>query len=275
MRATLERGVHHRLRGPQGDHRRRRVPARAAAARQALDRRRCSQRGKRVVRVQVRRRRGHLHRRPRVHPAVGLPDADAQGQPATRCKVDPVATVIDGCVGCGLCGENAHAATLCPSFYRAEVVSNPTLARARCSTARARSRSLRAVNLRMRERMSHERRTTRPITVLICALGGEGGGVLAQWLVEAALRCRLCGAEHVDPRRRAAHRRDDLLRRGLPGAAGASSAAPAGVQPRTRCPARSTCWSRPSCSRAVRQIGNGPGRRPSARMVISLDARAR
>jgi indolepyruvate ferredoxin oxidoreductase alpha subunit len=41
--------------------------------------------------------------------------------------VDPVATVIDGCVGCGLCGENAHAATLCPSFYRAEVVQNPKL----------------------------------------------------------------------------------------------------------------------------------------------------
>jgi indolepyruvate ferredoxin oxidoreductase alpha subunit len=41
-------------------------------------------------------------------------------------RVDPVATVIDGCVGCGLCGENAHAATLCPSFYRAEVIRNPT-----------------------------------------------------------------------------------------------------------------------------------------------------
>ena len=40
-------------------------------------------------------------------------------------KVDPVATVIDGCVGCGLCGANAHAATLCPSFYRAELVRNP------------------------------------------------------------------------------------------------------------------------------------------------------
>jgi indolepyruvate ferredoxin oxidoreductase alpha subunit len=39
-------------------------------------------------------------------------------------KVDPVATVIDGCVGCGLCGENAHAATLCPSFYRAEIIQN-------------------------------------------------------------------------------------------------------------------------------------------------------
>jgi indolepyruvate ferredoxin oxidoreductase alpha subunit len=40
-------------------------------------------------------------------------------------KVDPVATVLDGCVGCGLCGENAHAASLCPSFYRAEVIQNP------------------------------------------------------------------------------------------------------------------------------------------------------
>ena len=40
-------------------------------------------------------------------------------------KVDPVATVNHGCVGCGLCGEVAHAATLCPSFYRAEIVQNP------------------------------------------------------------------------------------------------------------------------------------------------------
>jgi len=40
-------------------------------------------------------------------------------------KTDPVAHVTNGCVGCGLCGENAHAATLCPSFYRADIVSNP------------------------------------------------------------------------------------------------------------------------------------------------------
>jgi indolepyruvate ferredoxin oxidoreductase alpha subunit len=39
---------------------------------------------------------------------------------------DPVATVIDSCVGCGLCGEVADAAVLCPSFYRAEIVRNPT-----------------------------------------------------------------------------------------------------------------------------------------------------
>jgi indolepyruvate ferredoxin oxidoreductase, alpha subunit len=40
-------------------------------------------------------------------------------------RSDPVATVIDSCVGCGLCGEVAHAAVLCPSFYRAEIVRNP------------------------------------------------------------------------------------------------------------------------------------------------------
>jgi indolepyruvate ferredoxin oxidoreductase alpha subunit len=41
-------------------------------------------------------------------------------------RTDPVASVIESCVGCGLCGEVAHAAVLCPSFYRAEVVRNPT-----------------------------------------------------------------------------------------------------------------------------------------------------
>jgi indolepyruvate ferredoxin oxidoreductase, alpha subunit len=40
-------------------------------------------------------------------------------------KTDPVAHVTNGCVGCGLCGETAHAATLCPSFWRAEIVSHP------------------------------------------------------------------------------------------------------------------------------------------------------
>jgi indolepyruvate ferredoxin oxidoreductase alpha subunit len=41
-------------------------------------------------------------------------------------RSDPVTTVIDSCVGCGLCGEVAHAAVLCPSFYRAELIRNPT-----------------------------------------------------------------------------------------------------------------------------------------------------
>ncbi|MEO3787311.1 indolepyruvate ferredoxin oxidoreductase subunit alpha [Actinocorallia sp. B10E7] len=41
-------------------------------------------------------------------------------------RTDPVATVIDSCVGCGVCGANAHAASLCPSFYRTDVVINET-----------------------------------------------------------------------------------------------------------------------------------------------------
>jgi len=40
-------------------------------------------------------------------------------------RVDPVTHIDDSCVGCGLCGEAAHAAALCPSFMRAEVVFNP------------------------------------------------------------------------------------------------------------------------------------------------------
>jgi indolepyruvate ferredoxin oxidoreductase alpha subunit len=39
-------------------------------------------------------------------------------------KRDPVATVVETCVGCGHCGEVAHAAILCPSFYKTEVVRN-------------------------------------------------------------------------------------------------------------------------------------------------------
>src|SRR5262249_41275478 len=39
-------------------------------------------------------------------------------------RTDPVATVIESCVGCGLCGEVAHAAVLCPSFYRADIIRN-------------------------------------------------------------------------------------------------------------------------------------------------------
>ena len=39
---------------------------------------------------------------------------------------DPIAAVVDSCVGCGLCGEVADAAVLCPSFYKARIINNPT-----------------------------------------------------------------------------------------------------------------------------------------------------
>lgn len=45
---------------------------------------------------------------------------------ADPLRRDPVTQVIDSCVGCGLCGELAHVAQLCPSFYRTSIVHNPT-----------------------------------------------------------------------------------------------------------------------------------------------------
>jgi indolepyruvate ferredoxin oxidoreductase alpha subunit len=46
-------------------------------------------------------------------------------EPTDPLRVDPVTTVDAGCVGCGLCGELAQTAALCPSFYRVELVTRP------------------------------------------------------------------------------------------------------------------------------------------------------
>ncbi len=54
----------------------------------------------------------------------GCPSLTIKPNPDPLRK-DPVATVIESCIGCGLCGEVAHVARLCPSFYRTDVISNP------------------------------------------------------------------------------------------------------------------------------------------------------
>jgi len=41
-------------------------------------------------------------------------------------RTDPVAHVDNTCVGCGVCGEVADVAALCPSFYRVELIHNPS-----------------------------------------------------------------------------------------------------------------------------------------------------
>ena len=134
-------------------------------------------------------------------------------------RTDPVATVIESCVGCGLCGEVAHAAVLCPSFYRADVVSNPNWRDRTLSGLRSRvigwlaggsteasppplrgrsaaegsreagkSESLQGTPLLSPPPKGREaeRRSVRPLTILIAALGGEGGGVLTDWIIAAA-----------------------------------------------------------------------------------------
>lgn len=56
----------------------------------------------------------------------GCPSLTVKENP-NPLKSDPVAYVDNDCVGCGLCGENAHSAVLCPSFARTEMIINPTL----------------------------------------------------------------------------------------------------------------------------------------------------
>jgi indolepyruvate ferredoxin oxidoreductase, beta subunit len=134
-------------------------------------------------------------------------------------RSDPVATVIESCVGCGLCGEVAHAAILCPSFYRADIISNPnwwdrTLHNVRAKVIEWLARPSKLTSpppLRARSdregiregghlsqaqaitllpspppQGGREEKSARPLTILIAALGGEGGGVLTDWIVAAA-----------------------------------------------------------------------------------------
>jgi indolepyruvate ferredoxin oxidoreductase, alpha subunit len=125
-------------------------------------------------------------------------------------RTDPVATVIESCVGCGLCGEVAHAAVLCPSFYRADVVSNPSwwdralfrlrsavigwmrspgeprLEAGNVSAEPAGTPRPPAARTQAASAASERQTNLRPLTILIAALGGEGGGVLTDWIVAAA-----------------------------------------------------------------------------------------
>jgi indolepyruvate ferredoxin oxidoreductase alpha subunit len=54
------------------------------------------------------------------------------GCPSLTIKPNPdplkrqaVSYVDNSCVGCGNCGEVAHEAVLCPSFYKGQLVHNP------------------------------------------------------------------------------------------------------------------------------------------------------
>ena len=151
-------------------------------------------------------------------------------------RSDPVATVIESCVGCGLCGEVAHAAVLCPSFYRAEIIRNPQSA----GTARCTALRRTVIGMVLDPSPSPPRggpgsgieadARTRPLTLLIAALGGEGGGVLTNWIIAAAADCGLPAQIDLDPRRRAAHRRHHLLHRDRADALARACGPPAGAR---------------------------------------------
>ncbi|MBY0394969.1 MAG: indolepyruvate ferredoxin oxidoreductase, partial [Thermoleophilia bacterium] len=66
-------------------------------------------------------------------PSLGLKTLD------DPLRDDPVAHIDTSCVGCGNCGEVADAAILCPSFYEARVVHNPSPREAKWAAFRARA----------------------------------------------------------------------------------------------------------------------------------------
>ncbi|MEL0084124.1 MAG: indolepyruvate ferredoxin oxidoreductase, partial [Gammaproteobacteria bacterium] len=56
----------------------------------------------------------------RVNGCPSLSLADSKN----KLKTAPVAAIDSTCVGCGVCGEIAHAAQLCPSFHKVTMVHN-------------------------------------------------------------------------------------------------------------------------------------------------------
>jgi indolepyruvate ferredoxin oxidoreductase alpha subunit len=55
----------------------------------------------------------------------GCPSLTIQPNP-DPLRIDPVTHIDNSCVGCGVCGSNVHAAILCPSFTRVQIIFNPT-----------------------------------------------------------------------------------------------------------------------------------------------------
>ncbi|WP_448501634.1 thiamine pyrophosphate-dependent enzyme [Sphingomonas sp.] len=54
----------------------------------------------------------------------GCPSLGIRANP-DPLRSHPVTHIDNTCVGCGNCGEVAHAAVLCPSFWKATIVTNP------------------------------------------------------------------------------------------------------------------------------------------------------
>ena len=112
-------------------------------------------------------------------------------------KEDPVAHVESSCVGCGNCGEVAHAAVLCPRSIAPTSSTTPPAATGSWPACAAvigflqRRRAPGATRtLRLGHGQQHQHfrrpRAASPIKIAVLAMGGQGGGVLADWIVDMA-----------------------------------------------------------------------------------------
>ena len=173
-----EGGDAHADRGPEGHHRGRRMPARAPAPRARRGRREAESRRARGAH-QVRRRRRDLHRRPFLHPPVRLPVAHREALARSAAhrsgrrrdrKLRRLRPVRRG----RACGGAV-----------------PVVLSRRGDPERECVGPLPASHAPDRDRLARAARgggvsDARPFTLLIAALGGEGGGVLTDWIVSAA-----------------------------------------------------------------------------------------
>jgi Pyruvate/2-oxoacid:ferredoxin oxidoreductase gamma subunit/pyruvate/2-oxoacid:ferredoxin oxidoreductase beta subunit len=105
-------------------------------------------------------------------------------------RVEPVTKVINSCVGCGLCGEVAHAGRAVPVVLsRLDRQQSERLGPLQGEAARRRDRLPAAANRAApvrRDMNAPFPQRQRPITIAILAMGGEGGGVLADWIIDLA-----------------------------------------------------------------------------------------
>src|SRR5687767_376065 len=143
------------------------MPARAAAAAQT-DGRRAAGEKRKAREGEVRCGRGHVHGRPLVHPALRLPDAHDQGQPRPAAPRS------------GRHGDRWLRGLRPVRRERARRGVVPFVL-----SRRSHPEPHGVGQAPPSHRMSLPER---PITILIAALGGEGGGVMADWLMEAATR---------------------------------------------------------------------------------------
>src|SRR5262245_47595663 len=142
----------------------------------------------------LRRRRRDLHRRPFLHPALRLSVAHRQAEPRSAAhrsggerdrdlrRLRPVRR------GRARCGPVPVVLSRRPS-------AQPGLARPHAASLAPRRHRLARRPLRGRRQTGGGGMTAgtagRPITILIAALGGEGGGVLTNWIVAAAAKLGL------------------------------------------------------------------------------------
>ncbi len=168
-------GDDHRRGRAQGDHRARGVPARAAAAREAGDGR-APQGGRARRGAALRGGPRRLHRRQVVHALQRLPVAHLEGQPR------PAARRSGGPRG----RELRRVRPVRRGGPRRRAVPVVLRDARRAQSRRRLPRPRRPAAPRHRLAPARVMPSRRPVSILIAALGGQGGGVLTEWLVGAA-----------------------------------------------------------------------------------------